>query len=105
MYKGSSAPKYFKNETEAFIHLLDGQDPHRDVIGYYGSFKIKDNFYLILEYADKGDLESYFRNVEPPTIARDITCFWKGFLRLIYGLIKIHKIDPRDPDHLQNLIG
>jgi serine/threonine protein kinase len=104
-YKRREASEYFWNETEAFIHLSDGPPPHRDIVGYYGSFVVKDSFNLILEYADKGDLESYFRKNKQPKTPQDIFRFWKGFFRLIYGLLKIHNAGDRESGHPHNLLG
>jgi len=74
-------------------------------VGYYGSFVVKDSFNLILEYADKGDLDSYFRKNKQPTAPRDIFRFWKAFFRLIYGLLKIHNAGDRELDLPHNLLG
>jgi hypothetical protein len=60
------------------------------IIGYYGSFTHGKKHNIILEYADKGDLEKYFMTVEPPQTAEDILSFWGGMFNLLRALMDIH---------------
>jgi serine/threonine protein kinase len=56
----------------------------------YGSYIHGDNYNIILEYADKGTLEEYFRRESPPSRGGDIIKFWEGLFQLIKGLKAIH---------------
>lgn len=60
------------------------------IIGYYGSFIHGQKHNIILEYADKGDLERYFMTVEPPKTAEDILSFWGGMFNLLRALMDVH---------------
>lgn len=47
---------------------------------------------IILEYADKGSLEDYFRNESAPSRGVDIIKFWESMFQLIKGLKAIHSV-------------
>lgn len=61
------------------------------MIGYYGSFMQENRFNIILEYADQGTLEQYFKKVPPPTTPEDIIQFWEGMFMLLEALMRIHE--------------
>jgi serine/threonine protein kinase len=64
------------------------------IIGYYGSYKHGETRHILLEYADRGDLETNFMEVDPPQKGEDILRFWKGILNLVVALVAIHAIKP-----------
>lgn len=68
-YLGREAEKYYKSETEAFKKLKHQVDAS-DLIGFYGSYRQGNSYNIILEYANEGTLEDYFRNMEPPVRKR-----------------------------------
>jgi serine/threonine protein kinase len=68
------------------------------MIGFYGSFKQGNRFNILLEYADIGSLDKYFKRVFPPTSGEDIIKFWESLFMLLEGLLKIHA--PRDNSSL-----
>lgn len=47
---------------------------------------------IILEYADKGSLEDFFRNESAPSRGIDIIKFWESMFQLIKGLKAIHSV-------------
>lgn len=59
---------------------------------FCGSYIHGDEFNIILEHADKGSLEDYFRNESPPSSGPDILGFWEGLFQLIKGLKAIHSV-------------
>lgn len=70
-----------------------GKTPH--IIGYYGSYEHCDARHILLEYADRGDLEEYFMQVEPPSTGDGIFQFWTNVLYLVAALMAIHAVKPQ----------
>lgn len=62
------------------------------IIRLYGSYSHGDECNILLEYADKGTLEEYFKNETPPSRAADIIKFWENLFQLIKGLKAIHSV-------------
>jgi serine/threonine protein kinase len=60
------------------------------IIKFYGSYIHGENYNILLEFADKGSLEEYFRRESPPSRGGDIINFWEGLFQLIKGLKAIH---------------
>lgn len=68
------------------------------MIGFCGSYIQGNTFNIILEFADQGTLEQYFRNTPPPVRGDDIMDFWKGMFRTIQALHCIHQAGGREPN-------
>jgi serine/threonine protein kinase len=62
------------------------------IIKFYGSFIHGDKFNTLLEFADKGSLEDYFKRETPPSRGVDIIKFWEALFLLIKGLKAIHSV-------------
>ncbi len=60
------------------------------IIKFYGSYIYRDSYNILLEFADKGSLEEYFRRESPPSRGEDIIKFWEHLFQLIKGLKAIH---------------
>jgi len=75
------------------------------VIGFYGSYRQGISYNVILEYANKGTLEEYFRVTAPPVKGEDIINFWTGLFKIIKGLKSIHDIELRGIEGPQVLHG
>lgn len=88
-FRSRDAEINYNNERAAFS-LLRGSKPHPHIVCYYGSFRHSDTFNIILEYADRGDLEQYLQNTNPPSNAADIVNLWEGMSGLLLALLKIH---------------
>ncbi|KAF2116786.1 hypothetical protein BDV96DRAFT_34877 [Lophiotrema nucula] len=88
-YRGQYAESNYKQELEAF-HRLSGRGGTTDIVGYFGAFQHGESFNLILEYADKMDLEQYFQSEDRPKAIVDILHFWEGQRRLVYALLNLH---------------
>jgi hypothetical protein len=91
-YISKDAEKDYTNEVAAF-QRLGGHKNLKDasyVIGYYGSFVHGETRHILLEYADKGDLERYFMQVVPPDNGEDILSFWEGMFNIVRALMDIH---------------
>lgn len=62
------------------------------IINYYGSYIHGQEFNILLEYADRGNLEDYFKRETPPSRGFDIVRFWESLFQLIDGLRVIHSV-------------
>lgn len=78
----------YDSEKVAFQRL---KDEHADVVKYLGSFHQKNVACILLEFADEGNLEDYFRKHSRPGSDADIVTFWKHFLKITKGLQDIHQ--------------
>jgi serine/threonine protein kinase len=63
----------------------------RGMIDFYGSFHYQGSHNIILECADQGSLEDYFREVDKPSGAEDIAEFWSGMFAITEALMAIHE--------------
>lgn len=81
----------FQKEVKAFTRLRNAKE-EPSLIGFYGSFVHNSTYNIILEYADGGTLEDYFRTVSAPSNGWDILHFWKGILQIIEALCRIHEV-------------
>ena len=91
-YQGQNeAAKYYKNEVDAFRKIRRMSDA--SIISFYGSYIHGSKYNIILEYADKGTLEEYFRETSPPSKGEDIINFWNSLFKIIQALKIIHDGD------------
>lgn len=49
---------------------------------------------MLLEYADRGTLEQYFKSVQPPSSGEDTIKFWRGLFKTLGALVAIHSVQP-----------
>jgi len=98
-YNTRDAEAECKKEDGAFERLANihnqvrsGTTGNREsaIIGFYGSFEQGDKHNIILEYANKGTLEDYFKRESPPSTAQAIYCYWGALLMLGEALAAIH---------------
>lgn len=68
------------------------------IIGFYGSYRHRNTFHIILEYANDGTLEDFFQNVEPPTNPHDIYVFSRNILQLLCALTTLHNVGKEDTE-------
>ena len=47
---------------------------------------------MLLEYADKGNLEEYFQRTQPPSTGEDIVKFWRSLFNVLKALSRIHEV-------------
>jgi len=103
-FRSHNAEINYNSERAAFS-LLRGNKPHPNIVCYYGSFRHSDTFNIILEYADRGDLEQYLQNTNPPSNAADIVNLWKGMSGLLLALLQIHGIQLDSAKGPRTMIG
>ena len=73
------------------------EDQHTSrIISFYGSFVRSQTYSLILEYADKGTLETFMDENYPPSNGQEIFSFWKQLFKLFQGLARIHGEEKTD---------
>ena len=63
-------------------------------MAFYGSFKTKGTYNVLLEFADRGTLEDYFHRTRPPSSADDILMFYERFFQVNKALTRIHELKP-----------
>lgn len=94
-YLSDEASKCCGNKVAAFRRARDVKSPN--LMGFYGSFTQEQTFNIILEYANGGILEDYFRSTPPPSTARDRISFWRRSLMSTFSLKAIHEMDSENP--------
>lgn len=94
-YNTKDAHDYYQNEVDAFKKLAKNRTD-QSLIQFLGSYRQGDIYNILLEYADCGTLEDYFRKVSPPSLGEDIIRFWKGLFNVIKALSRIHEIERPD---------
>ena len=88
-YITAAAATTYAREVEAF-RRLQKQGGDTGIIGFHGSFTRGDEHHVLLEYADKGTLEDYFKNETPPVDPEEIINFWKALFKILDALSRIH---------------
>ncbi|KAL8831869.1 MAG: hypothetical protein Q9191_000621 [Dirinaria sp. TL-2023a] len=89
-YRGLDAKEQHKNEQNAFKILRHDGKPSPFIVAYYGSFIDDDTYNIILEYADKGNLENFMRVTPPPSTPEDMIALWERLCKITHGLAVIH---------------
>jgi serine/threonine protein kinase len=85
-YSTKEGEPYYSKKINGFRSVRQADS----IIKFYGSYIHGDHYNILLEYADKGSLEEYFRKESPPSRGIDIIKFWEGLFQLIKGLKAIH---------------
>ena len=90
-YTSHDAQDDYHAEVAAFKGLQQRQSGrHSNILAYYGCFEQKDNYNLMLEWADGGNLDEYMRRAAPPRTSHDIMILWNNILGLVRALKTIH---------------
>lgn len=89
-YRGPDAKEQHKTEHDAFINLRHDGKPSPFIIAYYGSFIDDDTYNIILEFADRGNLEHFMRTMPAPSTLEDMLVLWDRLRRITHGLAVIH---------------
>ena len=95
-YNTRDANSYFNNEVDAFNKLAHRNLTDQSLIQFFGSYKQGDTYNILLEYADRGTLEDFFRNVTPPSLSEDVVMFWGRLFSIIKALSRIHALERPD---------
>lgn len=92
-YRTLDAIKYFENEVEAFRRISRGGQVDPGMVTYHGSFVYHETYNIILEYANRGTLDDYFRTQPPPSTGPGILNFWQNLLKIIPAVQRIHEVE------------
>lgn len=92
-YRGRDAKEQHDAERAAFLRLRYNQEPPLFVIAYYGSFYDHDTYNIILEYADRGNLNDFMKSTPEPRNREDMIDYWDRFCRITHGLAHIHGLE------------
>lgn len=91
-YHTEAAERDYNAEVKACRLLSRAQN----VIKFYMGYEQGNTYNVILEYADKGDLEDFFKNTPPPSTGIDICHFFEGMFGLAEAVKEIHEPLPGD---------
>jgi serine/threonine protein kinase len=90
-YTTSEADTDYATETKAYFKLkAQSEKGRKHIPTFYGQFKHKNTYNIIIEVADKGALDEYFKITRPPSSAKDIHNFWFNLFEILYALHIIH---------------
>jgi hypothetical protein len=64
-----------------------------NIVVFYGSWTQGSTYNVLLEYANSGNLEDFWKNTNQPTKEEDITLFWSRFLDVAQILPRIHEFE------------
>ena len=91
VYDGINAEQSYEREIDAFQKLQpQSREAAPGMIRFYGSFKQLDRFNVLLEYADIGTLEQYWKQLPPPRTGEEMISFWNQMFQLIGAVKYVH---------------
>lgn len=91
-FKRTNAGPNFDREVAAFKQVTDaGNRSAPGLIEFYGGFRYRGTFNIVLQYADSGTLEELFRQNQPPNSGEEIISFWSNLFEIIKGICQIHE--------------
>lgn len=100
-YHTETAQRDYNAEVKAYRLL--SRVPN--VIKFYMSYEQGNTYNVILEYADEGTLEDYWRNTTPPSTGIDIYHFFEGMFDLAQAVRGIHDPSSQGEDGKERLQG
>ncbi|KAL8919647.1 MAG: hypothetical protein Q9208_006679 [Pyrenodesmia sp. 3 TL-2023] len=89
-YKGDEAERNHKIEREAYINLRLAGRPSPNIVAFYGSFIQDSSYNLILEYADRGNLETFMKRTPKPESVEEVLFFLDRLVNIVHGVQCIH---------------
>ncbi|KAL9039625.1 MAG: hypothetical protein Q9214_004801 [Letrouitia sp. 1 TL-2023] len=104
-YQGPDAEEHHKRERNAFMNLRYDKRPSPFIIAYHGSFVDDDTFNIILEYADRGNLEDFMKATPEPLTGEDMIEFWDRLSNITHGLALIHSFPGDTSSNFSVLLG
>ncbi|EME78933.1 uncharacterized protein MYCFIDRAFT_216798 [Pseudocercospora fijiensis CIRAD86] len=90
--QGSGSATRYTREVLAFEHVTNSGN--RDMVGLiacHSSFKYRDTFNIILEYADHGSLQDFFDEFSSPTSGEMMIDFWESMFDTARAMYSIHE--------------
>ncbi len=100
-YPAKEGENEYRNEVTGYRSVRNADS----IIRLYGSYVHGDTLNILLEFADKGTLEDYFKTHSPPSRGPDIVKFWEALFQLIKALKAVHSVRQYgrpNPQYLSN---
>ena len=88
-YTTEEAQKDYTAESKAYRLL--GKNQH--IVNFYGNFTHTGSHNIIIERADIGSLETYFRETNRPIGSKNIQKFWHNLFGVLKALHHVHHVD------------
>ena len=81
--------------------------PSPNIIELYASFKCRQlgSYNILMEYADGGNLEDFFKNTPRPSNSEEVALFWRSLLKIFHGVDRIHLVMRLDGGHQETFSG
>jgi hypothetical protein len=95
-YNTKEADIYYEKEVDAFKKLATKDEMDQCLIQFLGNYRQGDTYNILLEYADRGTLEDFFKKEQPPKLGRDVVTFWSRLFNVLKALSRIHETDRPD---------
>nr|OQO20386.1 hypothetical protein B0A51_13270 [Rachicladosporium sp. CCFEE 5018] len=92
VYQGPDSQRNCQDEVKAFRALGQTGLEATGIIGHYGSYVYKDQYHLVLEHADLGDLERIVARESPPSVDDEIVAFWESIFAIVSAVVRIHDL-------------
>lgn len=91
------APTAFVTEVNFYANLenirVEDTVLHKHFLTYYGSFLKQGRGFVLLEYADQGSLQDFFKRNNLPYDRQELCELWKSLFTLFSGLAMIHNLN------------
>jgi hypothetical protein len=97
-FHSHSHKEQWRKEVNNLVYLRTALNKYPGAVSYYGSFTHGSTFNIILEYANRGNLEHYFQKTTPPREPEDINNFWKSLISLIEVLAALRNLNFYDDE-------
>lgn len=88
-FSGPDGKQFFEAEKIAHRRVVMSGQPIDNFAKHYGSYTYRGEYFLLLQYANKGTWEQIMRN-PPPERQKDILHIWRSLLSLAKAVDRIH---------------
>ncbi|KAL9604134.1 MAG: hypothetical protein Q9219_000722 [cf. Caloplaca sp. 3 TL-2023] len=103
-YRGTDAKRRHQAERDAFVNLRYNNSSTPFIITFHGSYVDDDTYNILIEYADLGNLEDYWRTTPKPSTKAEKIKLYDRLCSITHGLATIHGGSPEtSPDHPTDL--
>jgi hypothetical protein len=100
-WKGSKDELY-ENEVQVYRILTQHTDISRNILRFYGSWKQRDTYDILLEFVE-GDTLTVFIDRDHSTCERDMLEFWRSLVQILLPTCRLHCL--KDPDNSNEVIS
>jgi serine/threonine protein kinase len=90
-YRRRNAQNSYEKELEAFRRITEaGSKSAPGIIEFYGSFEYRGSFNTVLEYAEAGTLERFWKEHDRPSTGSDGIAYWESLFEIVRGVWWLH---------------